>query len=50
MAKYKVGITIGVFDLFPVGHFNLLERCKAMRSKLIVVHGAGFHANCDERA
>jgi glycerol-3-phosphate cytidylyltransferase len=36
MAKYKVGITVGVFDLFHVGHLNLLERCKAMCEHLIV--------------
>lgn len=28
MKKYKVGLTVGVFDLFHIGHLNLLERCK----------------------
>lgn len=36
MAQYKVGITVGVFDLFHVGHLNLLERCKRMCDHLIV--------------
>ena len=36
MAKYKVGITVGVFDLFHVGHLNLLERCKSMCDTLVV--------------
>lgn len=34
--KYKVGITVGVFDLFHVGHLNLLERCKGMCDRLVV--------------
>ena len=47
MKKYKIGYTTGVFDMFHIGHLNILERAAAQCEKLIV--GVTTDELCFER-
>lgn len=47
MAKYKVGYTTGVYDMFHIGHLNVIKRAKEQCDYLIV--GVTTDKLCFER-
>ena len=49
MSEPDVVLTFGIFDLWHIGHLNVIERAKSMGKKLVVGVGSNYSVNLEVR-